>query len=319
MNIFSKMKKRWQWKNLPDDKKQQMMDRAVDLLNFDLDAYELFKMPQADGVKIYFSAGLLGSDTAAQYVQTASGQRIEICPFSQSGKLNTSTAVASSLAHELRHYWQHKKLGITPQNRFHINRNPRLAFIFNRVVEADAYAFQDKFMKTMTESLNIFSDFAKKIPYPTTEEAQKINQQATKKFLKLRAGEENYMRARFLARLENEELSNGYDPEKARHLHLWHTHSLAETTDFDAVKSVPELNLADIKNMLRTHVGKDAASYLGGMTDDSFEDLVLGHAHPDALEAVTLMEKFNKAVAANDNKTAKELRRRVKEKIYKLK
>ncbi|MCE9507314.1 MAG: hypothetical protein K8R48_03220 [Alphaproteobacteria bacterium] len=321
MNFFTKLKKRLQWARTPDQEKQQLLEKAVTLLHFDPDALELFRMAQADGVEIKFSSGLTGSRTAARHVLNFNKKKqyIEICPYTGSGRLKTPVMIASDLVHELRHYWQYKQLGVTPQNGNHINRNPRLSFVFNRVAEADAYAFQDKFIKTMNETSDVFSEFLKEIPAPTPLQAHQINYEANKKFQKLRANDAQYLRERFVEMLKKGVLSQSYDPQEARYLHLRHTSSLAEKTDFDAVKHIPELTLADIKKVLKAGVVKNAPGYLGDMSDDQFEDLVLGNAHRGALEAVNLMEKFSRAVAGNDNKTAKELRRQVKEKIHKLK
>ena len=321
MNFFAKLKKRLQWARTPDQEKQRLMESAITLLHFDPDAQELFRMAKEDGVDIKFSSRLTGSRTAARHVLNfgTKKQYIEICPYTASGRLKRPEMIASDLAHELRHYWQYKQLGVTPKNANHIDRNPRLSFVFNRVAEADAYAFQDKVMRTLKETSDAFAVFMKEFPSPTPGQAYLINREANKKLQKLCANNPQFLRERFVDMLKKGVLSESYDPQEARYLHLRHTSSLAKKTDFDAVKHIPELTLADIKKVLKSGVAKNAPGYLEDMSDNQFEALVLGCAHREALEAVNLMEKFKIAVAANDNKTAKSLRRQVEKKIYKLK
>jgi hypothetical protein len=320
MNFFTKLKKRWQWARTPDQEKQQLMEKTITLLHFDPDAQELLGMARADGVEIGFSSRLTGSRTAARHVLNfgTKKQYIEICPYTALGRMKGPEAIASDLAHELRHYWQYKQLGVTPQNASHINRSPRLSFVFNRVAEADAYAFQDKVMRTLKETSDAFAVFMKDFPSPTPGQAYLINREANKKLQKLRANDTQFLRERFVDMLKKETLSASYDPQEAHYLHLRHTSSIAKKTDFDAVKHIPELTLADIKKVLKSGVTTNAPGYINDMSDNQFEALVLGCAHREALEAVNLMEKFKAAVAANDNKTARALRRQVEKRIYKL-
>ena len=327
MNFFARMLKRRQWARLPEEKKRQLLAEAVELLKLDPEAYELLKMAQADGVEIKFSSELTGSKTSAQHVLNSGTQKqyIEICPHMGSGELKTPGKIATDLAHELRHYWQYKQLGVTPQNRKHINRSPRLAFIFNRVIEADAYAFRDRFVDTVNENFRSFAEMAEKLlklqqsgRKPSADEIEMASLEITRKFRQFCAENKNYLKNEFMEYLKSKSLSDSYDPEGARYLHLFHTSWVAEKTDFDAVKHIPELTLADIRKVLKSGVTQNAPGYLDEMSDDQFEELVLSHAHQGALEAVSLMEKFRAAAASNDNQTAKILRRQVKKKIRKL-
>jgi len=327
MNFFTKTWRRLQWARTPEKKKRQMMEETVDLLKLDPDAYELLRMARADGVEIRFSSELTGSTTSARHILNFGIQKqyIEICPYTASGELKTPGKTAPDLVHELRHYWQYKQLGVTPQNGNHLNRTPRLAFIFNRVAEADAYAFQDKFVDTVNETFKgvdemtkILLEFQEKKGLLTPEDVFLFSQKINMDFQQFRSKDGQLLKTNFMDRLKSKNLSDSYDPREVRHLHLFHTSPAARSSDFAAVKNIPELTLADIKGVLKAGVMKNAPGYLDEMSDDQFENLVLGHAHKKALEAVSLMEKFRGAVADNDNKTAKALRRQVQEKIRKL-
>lgn len=283
---LSKKTKRQQWKKVPQRKKQRLLNAIIARLEKDPQSLKLLKGAMKDKVRIGFAPELIDSNTAAFY--RISDNQIGLCPYQLSGELETPEHIAPSLAHELRHYWQSKKMKLTPENNIHINRNPRLSLIFNRVIEADAYAFQDRCRKRL--------------------DGKKMSRQEEAKIL----------RRRFLAVLRDNQTSRDYDTEKTRDLHAVHTSPAAGKKYFDEVKDMPALTVAEIKKLLRAGLTDKAPLYFTRVSDRRFENLILRHAHPGAKKAVEQMEAFKIAGAGNDNKKAQRLRRAVQKEIRHL-
>ncbi len=278
--------KQLQWALTSQKEKQRLMDAITGVLETVPETRALLKMAQEDHIKIYFEPRLAGTNIEGFLDEHS----IAVNPFgSLSGRSVT-------LAHELRHYWQYKKLGITKQD---LANSPRLSFIFNRIIEADAFAFE-----AMWAGQRAALTGGKKPHVIMTKMGKDSTISRTEIPLSYKEIFSLYMRARNIA--------DGYDPREAAG--LFHFGIQAK-----APQPATGVTIHDIRKVLKEGVIDGAPGYLDNLSDRQFEALVLRHANPQAYQAVKLMEKFNAAVAANDNQSAKTLRLQIQKKInYRL-
>ncbi len=309
MSLFNKTVSRLRWAFTSAARKHALEQEAYTLIAFDPRVGELLAQARKDGVKIMFEPRLGGSKTGGDY--SVSDKTIRINPYPH-GEMVTSSAMAETLAHELRHHWQHKESNINCDSGGHSLTNvPRLSFIYNRVAEADAYAFQKTFThiivsfnKIIEDAMSGMSEEGKKDPVALMAAlSSSVTIAAT---MSLYGDLPFRMRNLFLSELATEKLSGSYDPEHARH--LAELHATMPGTTF--VSDVEAATLADIK--------KIPAEYLGPMSDAKFKELVLEHANPLARQTVDLIERFRIAAIANDNVKSEHIRQHVLQNVRKL-
>jgi len=263
------------------------MEAAVNMLACDPEAQKLLELAQADGVTMQFRKNLKALGVYG--FSFAGYPEILVRPQDNAGKFRTALEVAETLVHELRHHWQYKELGITSRNWIYINKDPRMAFFLNRVIEADAMAFQ-------------------------------------RRFRGMAAGEASAETAENLANwfteaIENKRMAMDYDLPNSIQIDEVinrYTYYKTKKTPFDKNKSAPELTVSVLKKLLRAGTEKESPAYLEGLTDRQFEKLVLGNAIRSAFHAVRLMQNFRDAVVRKDKKTAERLRPLIREKILSL-
>lgn len=305
MNFLQKCKERLQWTLTSREKKEAFLEEAFSILRKDPNTAALLKMARADNIKIQFAPKLIGTNTEASF--SPLDQMIRISPGFDVGD------IAVSLAHELRHYWQCKKLGLTAENYFDIYRTPKLAFIFNRVAEADAYAFQGNFTHKMNKKLNgPFRKAAHK------EKAAYTREEALQKKRREREKDISLLRKIFFATLASDGISSVYDPVETRRVYGWYIVTSPKKRKANAVNDLPNFTMANLRKLLKAGVTDNAPDYMGDLTDAQFEKVVLMCADKASKHAVLLVDKLNKAEAVNDKKAARALRPKVKQKAHEL-
>lgn len=314
MDFLTKQKKRLQWALKSKKEKQALLDSVFELIGYSGEAQKLLDLARADGVEICFDTSLTGSRVGGFFSPSAS--KIKMCPFTPEGEISTAIIMAPHLVHELRHYWQYKNLGLTPENFYHPERNLRTAFLLSRVFEADAFAFQHAFIGNINEIYSKIKEADKKIleaqEKGLSPDERDVLDKELKKLRPSRQTDATYLAEEFIKIVKDKRISDAYDPKKAIYLYE------AQISGFDEVKNVPELTISDIKKVLKAGTAENAPGYLDNLTDREFERLILGHAHREAFHAVRLMEKFKLAAADNDNEKAKILHTQVRKKIQEL-
>lgn len=153
------------------------MGEVLRLIAADKDAQTLLDQAKKDGVKIFFSKGILGTETLACYETSPSYLEIKLSSIGEDGKIFTPISIAKSFAHELRHYWQYKKLSLTGNMYALKKRSPRMSFIFNRIAEADARAFEENFFCNVISNVaapeDIDAERTRKISQTIPDQMQK--------------------------------------------------------------------------------------------------------------------------------------------------
>lgn len=307
--------RRLRWALTSRAKKKQLEKAAIEYIRQDAEASAMLDLARKDGVTIEFDPGLTGTTALARYsVDFGSGtMKIAVNPYLTSGAQITPEKLAPALVHELRHHWQYKKIGVTPKTGNRLDGAPRLSFIFNRVAEADAYAFEDRFVHLINAQNEITTRALDDVialgepaqPEKTIDALTEIMNRQIDETVRLHKNVAAQQRADFIRYLSDKNLSDSYDPTQVLHLHNYHTASITVS-----VRDVKPVTLADLK--------KVSASYLGPISDAKFEEMTLGHAHPLAAKTVDLMEQFRAAVANDNKKEASQLRRQATQNIKKL-
>jgi hypothetical protein len=288
--------KQLRWAFTRQHTKQQMMDNVISALEADPETRQLLEMVRADHINIRLEPRL--SDTGTDGAYTLGFNTISLDPFLPLERQQ------ATLAHELRHYWQYKKLDMTPRKYLaSISGNPRLAFIFNRVIEADAFTFATMWQMSKDAAARgeaqpqvvtmVFSDKTEKTASFTYEGI-------------------------FSMYLDSKAFSNSYDTREALHLYGQLRNGVLKSMG-TRLLGVPEVTIGEMRDMLKAGVANDAPAYAGILSDRQFEALVLRHADKHAYQAVRLMKKFNAAVAVNDNKTVEETYIQLRKKVKTLK
>lgn len=73
----------------------------------------LFDAARKDGVHISFShCEISGTGIRGRYSISDRKPRITLATVEEDGSLTPAVIIAASLADELRHYWQHKRIGV---------------------------------------------------------------------------------------------------------------------------------------------------------------------------------------------------------------
>jgi hypothetical protein len=239
----------------------------------------MLEQARADGIDIRFNAQLLSRGTSAIYDPTS--KYIELCPLAKKGGIRQPASLAASLVHELRHHAQFRENGITAIEADRMS--PRIALMWNRICEADAYAFENRFCDILQDR----SEGGKNAAFLMSQEK---------------------MAMEFLSMLGHEIISGKYDQKTARDIF----------TARSAPRKSKDASIKTLRSMLS--LSGEAGSYLDSldMNDRRFETLVLRAADRDAFQAVRLMEKLSTAAGQGNPAKTDMLARRLRHKLDEL-
>lgn len=308
------------WFFASKQKKQSLLQNVFTLIQLDPEANDLLHQAQADGVKIVLSSGLLFFSEKTMGDFSINEQKIRLNP------LAALESIASTLAHELRHYQQYKKLGITSENFHQISRNPRVAFIFNRVAEIDARVFEEKFIRSTNFALLLLKKIQDKVVNQggnarriTPSDIDTFRQEALLESLaevpEYRERLPQQVKDGFFSLLKNEKLTNIYDMRAVRYLHSLRTSIISNPHYLDRYKNTSDITVQDIKGLCTMKFSECTENYMADMSVRQFEALVLKTANKDARAAVSLLQEFDTACQKGDKEQAKKIRARVQQRL----
>jgi hypothetical protein len=276
------------WKLTSERQKQARLNEIVRLLDMVPETRALLQWAREDNIQISLQPDL---GTAGATYYPGSSQTSHSIKISTTYRPADAAAVA---AHELRHYWQHKKLQLIEQDLKPQDKDPLFRFIFNRVLEADAYTFEWRYKKMLDEKVpSIFAQ----------------SKEADQSFL--RNEDDAFLYFLVLPSMVF------YDVKAAKQLYFAYAFNTAAAPD-NTVTS--DLDTADIRNLLKVGITDDAPSYftslpeydLDSIPDDKFGQIILNAVNKEALKVVPLIEKFKAAVNGHDSQTIETLRRELK-------
>lgn len=280
--------------------RDRYLQEAVDILRGYPETNMLLDFAARENVRIVFNADWIGTRMLGSftYGQEVDEKLIRLRPG------RAPEEMAGTLAHELRHLWQKKQLGILDKKFCDRDHSPRTRFLTMRIFEADAYAFTD-LMKRRTDALRADqaeADAMKKTiaaaqGSPLTDAQKTALRQHFSQKAHARLQEDiDFLQERFLQKLDN--LAR-YDARAlARYHFLYTAPDDTPHTKPDAAEK-PFYTIAHLRRVMRAGVNDNAPFYLQDMTDAALERRALSPIAPAVRRTMRMMEKFEKAAAKN--------------------
>ncbi|MEZ0223661.1 MAG: DUF6782 family putative metallopeptidase [Alphaproteobacteria bacterium] len=294
------LKTEWQrltWSLMSEKKKQKLLDDACRLLQLWPETSLLLDLAQAQGVGIRFDDSLESTDTDGFLYRnrTTNECYIALKPCRE------PRDIAIPLIHELRHLWQEKELGLTPATSGLAEPDARMALIFTRVKEADAFAFTDLMIarinhaqEDLKEQQSLQQKMLAEAPSGTLPPQQ---QEELDDFIAARisariADEKTKMTENFLKQLGT---LDSYDAIAANDYFRRYVSATGSSLKHLTAKDGQIIGLKEIRALLKTGTVDIMPPYFDAPDDKAFSDAVLSGVKPAVLEAVSAMEAFEKA------------------------
>ena len=285
---------RLKWKLAPGRMQRSRLDAAVNLIKNYPETQFLLQLATAEGIKIHFDPKMRNSE-AAGMLQTDRETGEKVIALSPDAD---AQSVALTLIHELRHAWQDKVLGITPQTRGKSEPDVETTIILNRVREADAYAFTNLIVRRMqaaaeddVEARGMVEKLQKRTggKPPDQFQLEMISEYMTEKFISRIDVDHQEMVLDFAWALRN---FDSYDRRALVDYHARYTSPHYQT------EKRPEMGqpfgLGDIRKMLVMGIAPNMPAYLGKVPDELFRQAVLQDMTPSMKNAMGLIKEFEK-------------------------
>ncbi|TAL30972.1 MAG: hypothetical protein EPN97_11590 [Alphaproteobacteria bacterium] len=315
------LKEQWRrlkWSLMSEKKKQKLLDEACNLMRLWPETSELLDLARAQGVGIRFDDSLEPTDTDGIYHRNRTTGE---CYIGLKPRLDPRD-IAIPLIHELRHLWQEKQLGLTPETAGLCEKDARMALIVTRVKEADAFAFTDLMIGRMNNALQdardaralekkLLAQAGLKQPTPALEE--QVEDFLADRIVARIAGEKKKMEENFLKHLKT---LDSYDAIAASGYFSRYIYPAVSNLKHLTEKDGPVVGVPEVRRLLKTGVMESMPPYLDGPGNGEFADMVLAGVKPGVLEAVSLIDAFEKAAARGlPAKEAQEKRAELREKV----
>lgn len=296
------LKAEWQrlkWSLKSEKKKQKLLDEACNLLRLWPETSELLALAKAQGVGIRFDDSLEPTDTdGVFYRNRATGESyIALKPCLD------PRDIAIPLIHELRHLWQEKQLGLTPETAGLGEKDARMALIVTRVKEADAFAFTDLMItriNNVSNDLREQREFGKKLLAAsasgtlTPPQQDQLDDFLADKITSRIADEKKKTEERFLKHLGT---LDSYDAIAAADYFRRYVSAAGPALAHLTEKDGAVIAVCDIRRLLKTGIMESMPPYFDAPDDKAFAEAVLSGVKPGVLEAVSAMEAFEKAAS----------------------
>ena len=301
MKFIARNKARLKWMITPKAERDALMEKALQQGTFVDDMAPLLKMAQEDGVVIRPSAALIGTGTSAGLLPKNDGTfEILINPE----RLQEPGADFSML-HELYHYAQYKRVGLTGADKEMRLPNLRKKMLCTRVIEADAYASCQMALERMEYTAKTIAAVrAKGCEMAGKKEGEELST-------------EEFMAAATAFNAESREEPDLYSPQRKEELFRKYLKKLG-SYDMECVnnhlqwqltrpptdKASQELamSVSDIRKVLQADL--QGTPYFESMSDKDFEAMVMQDVHPDLRAAVDLSEEFDAATGPQEKTAA---------------
>jgi hypothetical protein len=272
-----------------EERRSGQIDAIREALGRGFYGRQLLDLLDKSGIPITFDDALVGSGDGGRFRQTKDHMCIVLNPEC------TTFAGISILAHELRHYWQKKKLDLSFDAGCAVRKDPLFNLVYTRVIEADAAAFARLTLSDIVERQGMFQP-AEKAARPRKTINGLPAEAAAQKFFR-------------------EELapSPRYDRQAAREGYA----QVISDPDGDAGEARHNLAYKDLRGLLKAGLDEDAPPYLPEMDDDRFRAFILRSTEPAARKTIRLMDRFAKAVEKGGRASpeAKELRAAIEKRM----
>lgn len=237
------------------------LNNAIELLMQDSETRALLEMAKADNVTIAFDPNMIGTDQGGSFDYAT--QLLRLNPDAGDEK-----EFAETLTHELRHFWQNKKLeehlAITRHDK---HADPVAAFVLYYLREVDAYIFTAA--RTLIREKN-----------KDQKSTEKHMDEMSPKLAESLANNRAVAAVNFI--------SSCLDSVR-----------LAIERYEQGIVTISE-TITDIRqHTLKTGIADDSAPYMTSVTDERLIELAKKAAGPEICQLLDLTQAFNAAVAAN--------------------
>lgn len=294
MGIIGRGIDKFRRKFQPEKMQRQLVDTAVSYIKNYPETQFLLQLAEQEGIGFAFDPDLKGTQEAgALTMDRKTGQQyIALNPDAD------PVGLAFTLIHELRHVWQNKVLGLTPQSLALSEPDIETKMLFTRVREADAHAFTNLMIRRMqadqqdkAEVQQLIAQHTKLSGAPPDEFQLKLFQQyLTEKFIGRFESDAKQMVLDFAWTLEN---LDRYDRSALLEYHARYTSPNYDQQPHANPDSA--IGLKDIRRMLKLGVGDSAPSYLQNVQDADFKTAIMHDVQAPLKEAANLMATFEKA------------------------
>lgn len=307
-NRFKIYLKRLRWALTSRRKKQALMEAVQHLLSYSPNTSMLLEKAKQDNLPIRFSGKLIGGNSRGQLVTDPieNTQYIQLSPEFNAGILGPI------LIHELRHWWQHKKLEIKPFQVNDVLLHKRDGLLLERLKELDAYNFQVKETRVINRNLKGFSRFIDHLnDEPDLKTAlDKSNKEQTKKALQDYKRDFVFLRRNF-GRLAKKEMLKVYDRDFAVRCYYLDTIGFTDKLR-DSKRKKQTVSVSHMRQITTQDVIVATRSYTQSLSDRQLRLIAMRHADVRSRKAVRLMDEFNKLSKTGDM-PKHELKQRQKE------
>ena len=297
------------WLLTPRAKKQQLLQAALEKLDYCAETRILRDAALKEGVVFRFDSSLIGTKTSALYESRKDKKQILLNP------VRLPEDFVMSLAHELRHYWQEKQIKKHDLDEKNIHVDPRLGHFYNRIIEADAYAFQHLAATKISENLKALCAVSDRLA--RAKEQGRLQQELAvisreKPAMNETEKTKTLLREAFFKALEDKGFT-GYDRITARKLHAFHS-SPSLPANFLEGRTPPAL--AQLRVILKAGIDDDTG-YFDGLSDRELYLRVMRTAHPSIRKTVGLIDCFRQAKARGlDEEKLEDLRDTIRWRVY---
>ncbi len=276
--------------------KRGKLDQAIAMISNYPETKFLLDLVTQEGVGVTFDKNMKDGPSAAQLVtnRETGQQYIALNPYA------APTDLALSLIHEMRHVWQDKVLGLTPQSRALSEPDSETALMLTRVREADAHAFVNLMVRRIQKSQEDaaeLKELAQKLQETTGKpldvyQTEVVAKYAERKFKDRLDDDARQMSADFQWALQN---LDPYDRQSMVDYHIRYTSPAMEPQPH--VGGQVKFGIDHMRRMLHIGVALEAPAYMDHLTNAEFKAAVLGDVSPEIKSTVSLMDHFEKAAA----------------------
>jgi hypothetical protein len=255
----------------------------------------LLQLANQEGVGVHFDPRLRNTDVVGTFVSDRDTKKQYIV-LSPSADID---ALTYRLIHELRHLWQDKVLGITPDIRNLTEPNAETALMQMRVREADAHAFSNLMLRRMhaaeqdiQEGNRLLKKLTGEGQQPDAKHVELVNKFLADKMVKRFPDEHQSMVTDFVWTLRN---LDTYDRRALVEYHARYTSPSQNPQPHPDEKKAPHFGLDEIRGIMKMGVGDTMPGYLEAVPNDEFKQALLQDVSPKLLQTVKLMDQFEKA------------------------
>ena len=260
---------------LSPEKKDKQLRYALEILEYVPQTHRLLKRARRDGISFAFYEDHAGTGVSASF--SFEDKAIYINP------LLLANDMPRSLAHELRHYQQYRDQKWTKTFIAScIEASPRLSVIVDRIMEADAYSFEE----IMGDMIDVARQRRRQGMSAAT--SRKLFRAAARETAEADRKERRAVFGMALLGLDE------YDADTVQH----HVEQYVQKRGFRAAETEDvrrRTSLSKLREMFNMGVDAGARNYMAEVSDKKLLKAILMPIKPETRRAIWAAENFHRA------------------------